>query len=202
MAKFIAENIDKEKKLVDRIINNLHKDENAYITIFVAHHSKSNYLLDELLLNAEILFEEYKPATLDSQELSFFDQHEDKIIKAVLPAYQNSVGEERSKLLVEKAKREDVRKESKQDFEEDKVNETSELARELRRSIKTVEVMGLVIKNRAGSLDKNRLEHLFEQGLKVHLRILSSFFEIIKNKNFEDDFVDFITERLNHIIKS
>ena len=78
---------------------------------------------------------------------------------------------------------------------------TNELAKELRRCIKTVEVMGLVIKNRSGSLDKNRLEYIYEQGLKVYLRILTSFFDIIQNKEFEDDLVEFITERLDHIIK-
>jgi len=51
---------------------NLHKDENAYIAIFISHHSKNAYILDEIILNAQCLFDKYKSATLSKEELSFF----------------------------------------------------------------------------------------------------------------------------------
>src|SRR5699024_8365015 len=95
VAKYLADNLKKHKELLDDIINNLHKDENAYITVFISHHSKSDYLLDEIWLNAQILFENYEPTTLNSSELSFFDKHEEKIINAVLPSYSDSPKENR-----------------------------------------------------------------------------------------------------------
>ncbi|WP_017732750.1 TIR domain-containing protein [Nafulsella turpanensis] len=202
VAKYYAENINTNQQSISRMLGNLHKDENAYITIFMAHHSKSNYLLDELILNAEILFSSYGPASLNSTELSFFDKHEEKIIKAVLPTYKDSPDEVRKVILKERAEEEDIRKTAPVEAQSPEGSaESNEIATEIRRSIKTVEVMGIVIKNRAGSLDLKTLEYIFEQGLKVHLRILSSFFEIIREEEFEDEFVKFITERLNHIIK-
>ncbi|HEY5589600.1 MAG TPA: TIR domain-containing protein [Paludibacter sp.] len=198
VAKFISDHIEKKKELVNKIISNLHKDENAYITVFIAHHSKSNYLLDELLLSAEILFEKYKPSTLDSDEVSFFDKHEDNIIQAILPSYQYNVEEERKKLLIEKSEKEEKRSET--NFDEDETDDSSELVKNLRLSIKTVEVMGMIIKNRSGSLDLPRLEYIYEQGLKVHLRILTSFIEIIKDEKVEIEIIDFLKERLNQII--
>ncbi len=199
IAKYLSEHIEKEKEIIDKIIGNLHKDENAYITIFMAHHTKSGYLMDELLLNAEILFEKYKPATLDSDELSFFDQHEEKIIKAVLPSYQYNVQEERRKRLVEKSNIDEI-DEEKEDFEEE--DQTSELLADLRISIKTVEVLGMIIKNRSGSLDLKRLEYIFEQGLKVHLRIITSFIELINNEKAEKEIVELLTDRINQIIEN
>jgi len=206
VAKYISEHIDLHKDLINKIISNLHKDENAYIIVFIAHHTKSNYLLDELLLNAEILFEKFRPSTLDSQELSFFDKHEDKIIKAILPSYEQNSNDERNRLLQQKSEIEEQKRESsKEENEENEDNEDndedSELATNLRLSIKTVEVMGLIIKNRSGSLDLARLEYIYEQGLKVHLRILTSFIEIIKDEKFEDIIIEFLEERLNQIIK-
>lgn len=200
IAKYISEHIDLHKDLINKIISNLHKDENAYIIVFIAHHTKSNYLLDELLLNAEILFEKYSPSTLDSQELSFFDKHEDKIIKAILPSYEQNSNDERNRLLQQKSEIEEQKKESSKEENED-IDEDSELATNLRLSIKTVEVMGLIIKNRSGSLDLARLEYIYEQGLKVHLRILTSFIEIIKDEKAEDIIIEFLEERLNQIIK-
>jgi len=201
IAKYLSEHIDEKKTLINHILSNLHKDENAYITIFVAHHTKSNYILDELLLNAEILFEKYKPATLSTDELSFFDTHEKQIIKAILPPYEHNVKVERDKLLNQKSEIEEIKQEKSEIQNIDIDAQESELVKNIRLSIKTVEVMGLVIKNRSGSLDLKRLEYIFEQGLKVNLRIISSFLDLIQNKQAEQEIVEFLTERINDIIE-
>ncbi len=201
VAKYLSEHESDKKGAIGNILSNLHKDENAYITVFIAHHTKSDYLLDELLLNAEMLFDKYEPATLKTDELSFFDKHEDKIVKAILPSYQHDPEAERKKLLIEKSELEDRRNdiETTSQIHDDQMS--SELLRDLRLSIKTVEVMGLIIKNRSGSLNLKRLEYIFEQGLKVHLRILTSFIVIIKDDGTEQIIVNLLKERINQIIE-
>ncbi len=202
VAKYLSEHIKSKKSIIDKILSNLHKDENAYITVFIAHHTKSNYLLDELLLNAEILFEKYKPVTLDTNELSFFDKHEDKIIQAILPSFKHDAEYERRKILENKSNIEDAKSKN---YQKEHISKSDEIANDLvtnlRLSIKTVEVMGLIMKNRSGSLDLKRLEYIFEQGLKVYLRILSSFIEIIKDETAEQEIIELLTERINQIIE-
>jgi hypothetical protein len=56
--------------------------------------------------------------------------------------------------------------------------------------------MGRIIKNRSGSLDRNRIEQILTEGMNVHLRILSSFFNLIKNKSHQDEIIDYILNRL------
>ncbi len=202
VAKYLSEHESEEKEAIGKILSNLHKDENAYITVFIAHHTKSNYVLDKLLLNAEILFEKYEPATLKTDELSFFDKNEDKIVRAILPSYQHDPEAERKKLLIEKSEMEDRRNETETNGQADEDSMSSELLRDLRLSIKTVEVMGMIIKNRSGSLELKRLEDIFEQGLKVHLRILSSFIEIIKDEGTEQFIVNILKDRINQIIEA
>lgn len=201
VAKYLAEHIEPQNKVINKILSNLHKDENAYITVFIAHHTKSNYLLDELLLNAEILFDKYLPATLDTDEVSFFDKHEDKIIKAILPSFEHNSEEERRKLLLEKSQIEEVSEQAENDAESDLDQDATDFITNLRLSIKTVEVMGLIIKNRSGSLDKQRLEYIYEQGMKVHLRILRSFIDLIRDEKAEKDVIDFLTERIKQTIR-
>ncbi len=201
VAKYLAEHLEPQKEAINKILSTLHKDENAYITVFIAHHTKSNYLLDELLLNAEILFEKHLPATLDTDEVSFFDKHEDKIIKAIMPSFEHNSEEERRKLLVKKSKMEEVREESDNDAESELDQAATDFVTNLRLSIKTVEVMGLIIKNRSGSLDKQRLEYIYEQGMKVHLRILRSFIDLIRDEKAEKDIIDFLTERIKQAIR-
>ncbi len=201
VAKYLAEHLEPQKETINKIISNLHKDENAYIAVFISHHTKSNYLLDELLLSAEILFEKYLPATLDTDEVSFFDQHEDEIVKAILPSFEHNSVEERRKMLVEKSKQEEARNEANENSDNDLDQASNELLTNLRLSIKTVEVMGLIIKNRSGSLDKQRLEYIYEQGMKVHLRIINSFIELIREERAEQEFIAFLTERINKAIE-
>jgi nucleoside-triphosphatase THEP1 len=199
VAKYISEHIDDNKDIVDLIIKNLHKDENAYITIFISHHSKSSYILDQIVQNSSNLFKNHASASLNKEEVGFFDDKLDIIIKEALPATSSTPEKERT----ERLEVQDVEEETKQLNEENDVQKTDEsednLIVELRRSIKTVEVMGRIIKNRAGSLEKEKLEIIFQKAMNVHFRILTSFFDAIENE--EGEVIDFISDRINKTIE-
>jgi len=199
IAKYLADHAKENKETIEKLIRNLHKDENAYIVIFMSHHTKNDDMLDEIILNADRLFHKHKPATLSKEELSFFDEQINVIVKAVLPPTSATPEKERAKRLEERDKEEEINKDEEKDIEQ--TENVAELLMELRRSIKTVEVMGLIIKNRAGSLEKPRLEFIFEEAMKVQLRVLTSFLELIKDKKEEQEVVKFISDRLNKIIE-
>ncbi len=198
VAKYIAEHIDENKKTIDNIIANLHKNENAYITIFISHHSKDNYVLDEVVLNAMCLFDKYESATLEKKEISFLDNEVKNIIDASLPKPDESSEQHRAKQLeiesqIEESKNKKPLNEDEQDIDP--------LDLEIRRSIKTVEVMGRIIRNRAGSLENDRLKQIFENGMNVHLRFLKLFLELMKDKDQQEFIIDFIRDRLNKTVK-
>lgn len=203
VAKWLAEHLDDAEdgevaKVVEKIIGNLHVDENAYVTIFMAHHSRHRQILDEVVLNAMVLFDGYMPATLTREEIRFFDERSEFIIKAALPP---------AHVTAERAREEDLKvrdeiEESSESGEKEDEGVGESVWTELRRAVKTVEVMGSIIKNRAGSLEKCRLEQICNSAMDVHLRVLSSFFELIKDKNEERALVSFIGERLDKIIEN
>jgi hypothetical protein len=199
VGKYLAEHLDDNKKAIDHIINNLHINDNAYIAVFVSHHSKSDYILDEIILNALSLFEKYAPATLSNKELSFFDEKVDLIIQAVLPLSNNTAENEREKDLKEQDRKEELNKNI--ELRDENNEEDDVFFKEMRRSIKTVEVMGRIIKNRAGSLEKEKLENVFEEGMKVHLRVLKSFIDLIEEEKSQQDIVNYISSRLKLIIE-
>lgn len=200
VAKYLAEHAEDSgiKKEIEELMSNLHVNENGYIAIFMTHHSKNIKILDEIKQNALHLFDKYKPATLSKDEVKFFDERADIIIKAVLPPANTTPEKERA----ERLEVQDEIEQSQEDEEQkDDINNEDSLEIELRRAIKTVEVMGCIIKTRVGSLEKTQLEEMFEEGMNVHLRILSSFFEFIENKENQRDIVDFVSERLGKIIE-
>jgi hypothetical protein len=200
VAKHLADHVDDNKSIIDLIIGNLHKDENAYIAIFISHHSKNEAVLDEFILNAFCFFDKYEPATLSKEELRFFDEQVDIIVKAVLPPINVTPEKERIKRLEEQDKVEKINGDKKRNVLEEEISD-DDFAMELRRSIKTVEVMGCIVKNRHGSLEKLRLEDIFEEAMKVHLRILTSFFKLIKDEKAQQDIIKFISDRLKIVIE-
>jgi len=190
VAKYLADHYKENKFVIEKIIENLHTDENAYIAIFVSHHTQNNDLLDGITLTAMCLFEKNKETSLSKDELAFFDTELDNIIQASLP--KNSNAEQvRSERLKQLDSDEDVITD-----DDAATNKDDEFAKYLRKSIKTVEVMGIITKNRTGSLPKQRLEELLSEAIKVHLRILSSFFDIIKEKDLQESIIELISSAL------
>ncbi len=199
VAKYLSEHIKENKKVVDAIIENLHKDENAYIAIFISHHSKNRYILDEITLNACGSFETHIPVTLEKDEIKYLDDQVNVIAKAVLPHATATPKAERIKRL-EMQDQEDqrIRDANEENIQDEKyIQSDDDLDVELRRSIKTVEVMGRIIKNRAGSLERPRLEQIFEEAMQVHFRILSFCLETVKNS--KEEVIDFISNGIRKI---
>lgn len=198
VAKYIAEHIKDTKNELSDIVTNLQRDENAYICIFITHHTRDDHVLDEIILTACDLFSNYQPATLSKKELQFFDHEVSTIIKAVVQLPGKSPEKEREDRL-----------KAKDDEEENnhngscmpEVNDSDDLTLALRKSLKTVEVMGSIIKQRSGSLRKERLEFIFEEAMNVLLRILSSFFELIKKDEGQREIIDYISGRLEKYIE-
>ncbi|RSD34432.1 MAG: Toll-interleukin receptor [Methanohalophilus sp.] len=196
VAKHIAENILESKEKIKTIIENLHVDENAYIAIFLTHHSKNTDILRELENFTGSLFEKYNPATLTKSEMKFFDEQAHLIVEMALPSPNSTPENERS----ERLRIEDKLEESREhELNEGNTCEDDSIDMELRRSIKTVEVMGCIIRNRAGSLKIVDLKSIFTEGMKVHLRILSCLFDTIKSHDEQEEMVEFLLERLEYL---
>jgi hypothetical protein len=197
VARYLADGSEDEevKKEIGNIMKNLHINENAYIAVFIAHHSRNTKILDEIKDIASSLFNKYKPATLTIDEVMFFDDQEDIILEAVLPPADVTAEKGRKERLI----REDKLEESEKDREQKNNDNNDILEIELRSAIKTVEVMGCIIKNRSGSLEKKKLEDTFKEAMNLYLRILSNFFELIKNEDGQKAMIDLISERLRKI---
>jgi hypothetical protein len=196
-AKYLAEHLEDDgaKKEIERIMRNLHVNENAYIAVFICHHSRNMKILDEVEHNALSLFDKYQPATLIRDEVKFFDEQANIIVEASLPPANATPEKERE----ERLKVQDELEQSPIAEEGESSNKVNSFERDLRRAIKTVEVMGAIIKNRAGSLEKTKLEKVFFEGMSLHLRISSSFFDLIKSEDEQKVITDFISERLKKI---
>lgn len=179
---------------IDLILNNLHKTSNAYIAVFITHHTKNTALIKKVMEVAGVLFNSFSPATMDKKCLSVFSVVENRIKAPEIPKINNPT-ENRLKKLKEK----DIEEIEKDKNENTDIEDDNPYALELRRSIKTVEVMGSIIKNRAGSLRSEQVEKLFEEAMDVHLRHVSNFLEIVKSIVESKDGTKFLEDRIREV---
>lgn len=186
-----SENHDKCVAEVKSIFRNLHKTSNAYIAIFLAHHTKSMALQKNIIGIADNIFPKYEAATLDKKTLAVFGKQSVTITQPTLPQ-RNNVELNREKAL----KLQDEFEERQESGSFDEEEAADELSIELRRSLKTVEVIGAIVKNRAGSLGNEQLKNLFLSGINVHLRLLTSFLLLIERITENPDYSDFLIEKI------
>lgn len=182
---------DNPCKDIDEIFDNLHVTDNAYIAVFIAHHSKNKKLIERLLVTGKKLFERYSPATFSKDELLFF--HTSQIALPEIADRQNpdKEREERLKRSDENEERQEAQTSSYKSDDDD-----SELSKEIRRSIKTVEVIGRILRNRTGSLRQSELAMIFKTGMNIHLRLLSSFFDVLTQPKEQEETLNYIKRRI------
>ena len=180
MARYIARELNNEdvKKQVEKLMLDIHKKDNANIIVFITHHTREKKLIDEMILNAMVTFEKYSEATLSGDEKNFIKELTDNLEtpKFQLPDDNQEVDSNRGSVL-----------QAMDDFESvrDAIENRTERSNnprviELRKSVKNIEIIGQILRNHYGSLEKDTLKELFEEGQLVGLRLLRSFIETMR----------------------
>jgi len=182
VARYISENISNSieiKRILSDLVDNLHIEENANIIIFVTHHNKDNYILDEIQLSMMQNFENFQEATLSS-DLHFFDETflqlkniiiENKRVETVRA--QNDVEKDRYELINEKK--------SEKEKKQRETLDSHDIFAILYKSFKSIEIAGQIIRNRYGSLPKSTLFDIADDAYGVGLRTLSFFLKTFEN---------------------
>jgi len=196
IGKYLSDHIDERMDDIYYIMNNLHIDENAYILIFLSHHSKNPKIIQNLITIGRKLYPKNQPAKLDKEECKFFDEQADIIVEALLPPSNTTPEKERHERLKIQDKIEELSNNN-----DNNATQTEAIEIEIRRTIKTVEAMGQIIKNRVGSLERTQLEDLFMEAMNINLRFLSEFFNVIKDESSQQEILTFIKKRLEMISK-
>lgn len=183
MAKYVADNITKEniRQRISQMCQRLYREEFASVILFLTHHSRDPFILNEILGNAKSLFSEFPVAKLEEETLTVNDLL-GEIPKIVLE--KRDVREDRLRRDSSKDETELAERESTRDEEEipDLNEEIIELdfVSELNLAFKTVEILGQILKNYHSSLRGGPKFALAEEAYYLGLRSLNPFFTILK----------------------
>lgn len=185
IGKFFSDNLDDEKiqQEVTSISNNLYQTDSANIYIFLSHHSKSKFIIKQILERARELFNDESIIEFNSDIKSINDLIEKKV---------DNIDFKENIVEIEIDEIEDSNLETDIPEENVAVNEEIDSISKVNKAFKTIEILGYIIKNRYASLAGNDKSDLVEEMYKLGLRSLSFLFktliegeEYIKNEIIE-----------------
>jgi len=171
----------------DAIINDLcksiHLRQNAFILIFTIHHTQNKLLLDTIRLHCVYSFEKVIPAELSTKETQFMNNLTAELPQSIIS--NKSTAEIRSEQR--KRKEDALNKETGIPNDADENDEPDDVSViEINRGIKIMEVLGQILKNRAGSFERKDVEEILEDTVDLGLRILNLFLNEYRKPEFEE----------------
>lgn len=190
VAKYLSDNLNvvEFREVVAGLCAAIHLEESANILIFVIHHTKNPDIVNQILQFSDTIFQCNAPATLNKHDTSYISSIITEIPNLVIE--QRNVESERKKQLQLKDAYED-----NEDELVGSVGREGELdtvgrdrLRDINRSFRTIQVVGQILRNRQGSLEKTQLRNLSISACGVGFRFLRFVLEFSEqNENIVTD---------------
>jgi len=194
--KYLSEHLHEKslKPVISHLASRMHKEADANILIFTLHHTKDQTVIDTILERTSAIFPDREVASLEGNRIKFMEQY--ILTLPALVIEQKNVERERTQQLIESDRAElesanDSLGDSSDNAEE---LENSGMIAEVNRSVKAVEIIGQILRNRSGSLTRVQLRQLVESAYGSGLRFLDSFLELLSDER--DELVDIISQIL------
>lgn len=204
VARYLSNKLTDSKyyNLVKSMVENLNIQDNGYIVIFLIHHTRSLILFDEVQLNAMLAYEKDKELHLTKDDTQDLEQTLNKIKQLTLSAVDNS--KENRRKANEAADLIDEKNPEKQgsasipqdDITSEDIN--NELLN-LKKVLKTIEVLGQILKNHSGEIESVHLQECIEQGMKSLERTCNHLLNQFQNS--KDVFVEILSAKIDEETK-
>ena len=198
VAKYLADHINEQdiKYQIKGLLSNIHKKDSSNIIVFITHHTEDEYLLDSILLNTMANFKKFSVASLKKNETKFITKHMKRLENITIPSENHNPENTRQ----EELKRKDISKPTVDKLENEAENEDENLLLiEIRKSAKSIEIIGQIMINQSGTFKKDMLSQLFREGQNSGLRLLKSFIDLMNNN--ENAMDEIIQQRISDIAK-
>jgi len=185
-AKKIAESFSTNKSVQDevkKLVSALHREDYANILVFVTHHTKEAWVLEEIQSSLNLLFVDQVPATLSKDQLGFMDEFIAKIPELVME--QRVIRDERLK------RNQNLETMDKEDLSNE---EPDDILANINKVFKGMEISGQIIRNRHATLTREAMFDLASNGVFTGLRFLNFFIHI--SDIAKSEVIKFIEQKL------
>ena len=167
LGRFLSRNREEHKAVIEQMCKESHVASNYLTLLFIIHHTNDDQIIDDILLRTMCTLDAVAPATLEHDETKRFGDIIGTLPENILSS--DSVEAERGKerdtrdIGDDRAKAEN---ETEQTEDENPVNDCY-------RVLKNNEILGQVLKNKYGSLERTKLEEIIEIVADGGLRLVN-----------------------------
>lgn len=198
ISRYLARSIQSKevRSHVAEICQKIHLFRNANIVIFLTHFLEDEEFWDELQLNVICLFDKYKEETLCKENTDF--------LKELFAELRDLIVEQKKDILDNREKLQEqkdnlVRQVSNGSHDDDQpdmddLDSRFEVFNEVQKQIRYLEIIGQILKNRSGSLKKDKIKEILSQSLLSSLRLIG--FLIHNQKEMLDTAVTYIRDQI------
>ena len=169
-----------EKEEITNLIKTLHREESSNILIYITHHSKQPWVIEEIQISLLELFEAEEPATLSPESLSYIKDFVESLPDIVIE--QRDLHNERQK---EYQKQDRIEEAEKINHEEIDELPADNFLATINRLFKGIELTGQIVRNKYGSLEKETIRSLIRESYDATFRFLNYFIQTTESIKHE-----------------
>ena len=166
LGRFLSKEPQKHKGIVEQMCEQSYVSPNYLTLLFIIHHTNDNEIIDDILLRTMCTLENVDPARLNQDETNSFAEIVNALPENILSS--NSVEEERKKEREVRNINDNLDEEeedSAEPIDENSVNEVY-------RILKNNEIIGQILRNKYGSLEKLKIKEVVETVADGGLRLV------------------------------
>ncbi len=164
LGRHLANSFKENSDFVAKMIEKSFIKENTLSLIFAIHHAQDMEILDDILLHTVCAVDNVEPSRLDKQETLVFKALMSKIPHQILST--RSVEDKRQD------ERDALDKNEKHNDQTDIKESDNDLVNQIYKSNKNIEILSQILKNKAGSLEKSKVEEIIEIICDAGLRMI------------------------------
>ena len=187
---YFARNPEQRDLHIDDVVENSFLRDNTFILIFSIHHAYDEYLIERILECTRGAMDKVEVGTLEKEDVNMLEDALLEVPKNILS--RRPVDVERR---IEREGRDQVESIGLDAGMDEQPNVGNELVNDTLRALKNMEIMGQILRNKYGSLSRERLKEIVRTIGDVGLRLVSS----ITSRQSISKFEDVLVERINEI---
>ncbi|NQT33694.1 metallophosphoesterase [bacterium] len=199
-AKYYSDHLSEEeiKERVKKMISQLYYEPYSNIILFMTHHTKNPFIIEEIMKRSSKIFETSSPLHMDD-DIRLISQLWDTVPK--LAVERVDIIEERNKQLelIDEIEQNEIKDDNEE--EEEEIGLHKGYISELNEAFKVMDIIGQILRSYFGSMNVDTTINLCDAGILVGLRTVSDIYgkftenidavvqevkEWLVNKNFSD----------------
>ncbi len=167
LGRFLAKKSDEHRTIIDELVDKSYLSSNSLALMFTIHHTTDHEILDDILLGTMCSLDTVEPSSLDEEESRFFEDLLGAIPSRILSKIGVPEERRRARELRDTA---EAREESEP--KEREAEEPLDAINDAYRIMKNSDVLGQILKNKYGSLTRDKIAEVIETVADGGLRLV------------------------------